>query len=95
MKVSISVDIIENMLRLHHRRGETQKCIFALLLGVIDGYNNYTIKECLYRFIYYNENYQEGSKDNAAKVFYLISKFFNFLVFSSFGRRSQASHYQV
>lgn len=72
MKVSISVDIIENMLKLHHRRGENQKCIFALLLGVVNGYNSYTIKECLYRFIYYNEKYVEESKNNEKKVKLII-----------------------
>jgi hypothetical protein len=70
MKVNISVDIIENMLKLHHRRGENQKCIFALLLGVVNEYNNYNVRECLYRFIYYNEKYVGDNPSNEKKVIF-------------------------
>lgn len=58
MNVRINIDVVENMLKLHHRRGEKQKCVFALILGTISDLTTYNVTDCLYRFIYFNENYE-------------------------------------
>ena len=67
MNVSINVNIVEELINLHLKRGENQKCIYALLIGEINGYNSYKITDCLYRFIFFNENYKSDKKEGDKK----------------------------
>lgn len=85
-QVSIDVDVVENMLKLHHRRekenekgvendkNKGQKCVFGLLLGVNKEYSKFHITDCIYRFIYYNTNY--GVEDREGNVDKLMVRFF-------------------
>ena len=62
----IDSDVVENLLKFHHRKDKDQKCVFALLLGTVKGYDNYHIKNCILRFIYYAPDYtkkEEGSNN--------------------------------
>ena len=71
MNVIINVDVLEKIESLHLRRAESEKCIYALLIGTVEGFNTYHITDCVYRFIFFNEKYKENGDEHKVRLIVL------------------------
>lgn len=79
MNVTINIDNLENLFNFNSRRKENEFCIYALLIGTIEGLNTYHITDCVYKFIYFNEKHLQDNEELKVIFFYTI---FFILVFS-------------
>ena len=56
MKITIDIDVLENILKHHNNRNKNQTGIFSLILGKQLGPHNIHITDVIYQFFTYKED---------------------------------------